>query len=687
MHPNYRPNIPYPETPEILQNRSLRQSGLKNLDASTLSQVYNWMYYSRRTDDRLRDLFRQGLVYGTLAGGQGNEGLAAPIGLLLDKEKDVVCFSHRNLAGHLIWSDHLCDHLCQYIANSGSPTLGREGNVHHGDPLTRSLPIISHLGPILSSVMGGVDSQRRLGKDAIGIGFIGDGASSTGDVHETMNMAAVLKIPIVFVIENNEYAYSTPMNEQFTGDSLGRRAEGYGMTHTTLDVSDTRKIVHEFDRVFSEVRESGFPTVVEVKTLRLRGHAAYDTCDYLTADIIKGWDKRDANPMLRQQLIETLGESPIKEAEETIDAFLEECINVSLAQPPIEEQDLQAGEFVNTFHGFKWKKAGQVFKNVTLAQALNEAHRMILEESDVSLIMGQDIATYGGAFKVTDKLFTEFGRNRVINTPLAESATVGYGIGLAFNEHRPIIEFQFADFATDATTQICLNAGTFYFRSGKCLPIVMRFPCGGGLTFGSFHSQELEGLYAQFPGLKILYPSTVQDAFDCMLAAYDSNDPVLLFEHKKLYRGLRSDLTVSNDYGHVWQPRLVREGEIATLVTYGQMVGICEKVCDYLEEEYEYSFEIIDLRALKPVNLEPIRESVRKTGRLVMVHEARRNNGFGAEVISQLTEELFFEMEAPPLRICSLDVPVPFASALEKQYMPNQESITQDIINWLEKLN
>tara|TARA_B100001123_G_scaffold440713_1_gene580348 strand:+ start:435 stop:2495 length:2061 start_codon:yes stop_codon:yes gene_type:complete len=686
MHPNYRPNIPYPDTPEILNARSVSNNNLQNVE-SALPQIYNWMYLSRRTDDRLRDLFRQGLVYGTLAGGQGNEGLAAPIGLLLDREIDVVCFSHRNLAGHLIWSDHLCDHLCQYMANAGSPTLGREGNVHHGDPLNRSLPIISHLGPLLSSVMGGVDSQRRNGEKAIGVCFIGDGASSTGDVHETMNFAAVLEIPVVFFIENNEYAYSTPISEQYTIESLASRADAYGMAATSLDISETQSIVSEVNRVFSEVRESGKPAVVEVKTLRLRGHAAYDTCHYLTDGIIEGWKKRDANQILRASLIEKLGEDAVLDAECTINAYLEECIKVSLAQPPISEQDLEADQFSNAFHGFQCKQEGLEVKNLTFAQALNHAHKLILEESDKAIVMGQDIATYGGAFKVTDELYDKFGREKVINTPLAESATVGYGIGLAFNGHRPVIEFQFADFATDATSQICLNAGTFYFRCGAKIPMVLRFPGGGGLTFGSFHSQEIEALYIHFPGLKVLYPSTVQDAFDCMLAAYDSDDPVLLFEHKALYRGLRGDIVINNDHNRVWQSRLVREGLVATLVSYGHLVTVCEKVCAYLEDEYEYSIELIDLRSLKPVDLDPIRESVRKTGRLIMVHEARRNTGFGAEVVSQIVEELFFYMEAPPLRIGSQNVPVPFAGPLEKQYLPTKESIVQDIINWLEHLS
>ena len=686
MHPHYRPDIPYPEAPAILQKRSLLPRDLEDKEGA-LKEVYHWMYLARRTDDRLRDLFRQGLVYGTLAGGQGNEGLAAPIGLLLDREIDVVCFSHRNLASHLIWSDHLCDHLCQYMANSGSPTLGREGNVHHGDPLNRSLPIISHLGTIIASVLGSIDSQRRLGHPALGIGFIGDGASSTGDIHETMNLASVLNIPMVFIIENNEYAYSTPISEQCAIESLASRATGYGMDYTILEISHTEEILTAFQRIFTRVRRLGKPTVVEVKTLRLQGHAAYDTCHYLTEDIMEGWNRRDANPILRERLIRSLGPEAIVEAEREIDSFLDTCIKVSLAQPPIPEQDLERESFSHTFTPMQWKNKDTAFKNLTFAQALNHAHGMILEDSDVSIVMGQDIATYGGAFKVTDGLFDAFGRERVLNTPLAESATVGYGIGLAFNGHRPIIEFQFADFATDATTQICLNAGTFYFRSGAKLPLVLRFPCGGGLTFGSFHSQELEALYIHFPGLKVLYPSTVQDAFDAMLAAYEADDPVLLFEHKGLYRGLRDDVIFHGHHHRVWKSRLVREGHFATFVTYGKMVGTCEKICAYLEDEYEYSLELIDLRALKPVDLDPIRESIRKTGRLIVAHEARLNSGFGAQIVSQMMEELFFEMEAPPLRIGALDTPVPFARSLEEMYLPTEDSITGEIIDWLEQFD
>jgi 2-oxoisovalerate dehydrogenase E1 component len=297
--------------------------------------------------------------------------------------------------------------------------------------------------------------------------------------------------------------------------------------------------------------------------------------------------------------------------------------------------------------------------------------------------MGQDIATYGGAFKVTDNLLKEFGRPRVLNTPLAESACTGYAIGLALNGHRPIEEFQFADFSTDATTQITLNAATMHFRSGAACPLVFRLPCGGGLTFGSFHSQELEAFFLSMPGLKGLYPSTPQDAFNALLAAYEDNNPVLLFEHKGLYRKGRAPVVWDPNYRSVWEPRHVRQGDFATLVTYGEMVHLAEEAADYLAGDYEVSLDLFDLRALSPLKLDAIHASLQRTGRLIVVHEGRRTHGFGAELISRLTEETFAALKAAPLRIASLDLPVPFAPELEREYRPTKDKIIERITAWM----
>jgi len=318
-----------------------------------------------------------------------------------------------------------------------------------------------------------------------------------------------------------------------------------------------------------------------------------------------------------------------------------------------------------------------------MAQALNRAHHKILAERPESLVLGQDIAAYGGAFKVTENLFKEFGRPRVVNLPVCESACTGYLIGLAVNGHRPIEEFQFADFSTDATTQITMNAATMHFRSGARLPMVLRFPCGGGLTFGSFHSEELEAFFLSMPGLKALYPSNPQDAFNALLAAFEDDNPVLLFEHKGLYRRGKEPVAWDPRYREVWNPNRIRSGDYATLVTYGEMVHLAREVCDYFAAEYERTIELWDLRALSPLRLDAIKDSLARTHRLIVLHEARRTHGFGAEIVASLAGEQFFSLEAPPLRICALDLPVPFAPELEAAFRPTKEKVIDSIVRWM----
>ena len=262
-------------------------------------------------------------------------------------------------------------------------------------------------------------------------------------------------------------------------------------------------------------------------------------------------------------------------------------------------------------------------------------------------------------------------------------ACTGYAIGLSLGGIRPIEEFQFADFTTEAVTQITLNAATYHFRSGAKVPLVLRLPCGGGLTFGSFHSQELESLFLSMPGLKALYPSTPQDAFNALIAAYEDDNPVLLFEHKALYRAAKAPVQWDPDYRDIWQPRQVRSGDFATIVTYGEMVNLATEVSAYFEDEYELGFEVFDLRALAPLHLDAIKTSLTRTHRLIVLHEGRRTHGFGAELVAQLTEDHFFDLESPPLRLAAHDLPVPFAPELETAYRPNRDSIISRIADWI----
>ncbi|HTL66113.1 MAG TPA: thiamine pyrophosphate-dependent enzyme [Lacunisphaera sp.] len=649
----------------------------------SLLLTYAWMQLARTSDNRILELFRQGLIQGTVTGGQGNEGLIVPLALLADKAVDVVSFSHRDLGGHLIWSGHLGEHLCQYFANAGSPTQGREGNIHHGDPGARSLPMISHLGIMLSNVVGATDSQRRLGRPAVGFTFFGDGASSTGDVHESLNLAALLPAPVVFVIENNGYAYSTPVSEQFACTDLFERARGYGLEGFALDCRDPAHVLRTLADAIERTRRTGRPLLIEARTFRLRGHAAYDTCDYMKPGEADAILAADPLPQFRARLAAAGHAAQLEAIDAEVRGYVEETIQAALALPPPDPAGMAADVFAPPAPSLPWQPTPAAPVSANFAQALNLGLDKILAERPEAIVLGQDIGTYGGAFKVTEGLVAKFGRARVFSTPLCESASTGYALGLAVNGHRAIEEFQFADFATDATTQIVLNAATYHFRSGQKCPVVLRLPCGGGLTFGSFHSQELEVAFLSFPGLKALYPSNPQDAFNALLAAYEDDNPVLLFEHKALYRRGKQPVRWDAGFRDVWQPAYLRRGDQATLVTYGEMVLLATGACDYLQSEYEWSFDLFDLRALAPLRLEAIKESLARTGRLVVIHEGRRTHGFGAELVARLTEEMFGTLKAAPLRIAALDLPVPFAPALEAVYRPSQDKIVEAIAGWL----
>jgi 2-oxoisovalerate dehydrogenase E1 component len=680
----------FPATPPIFSRRDLRGHDLTAHREDSLLQTYAWMQLARTGDNRILDLFRQGLIRGTVTGGQGNEALIVPLALLADKAVDVISFSHRGFGGHLVWSGHLCEHLAQYFANSGSPTKAREGNIHHGDPAARSLPMISHLGIMLSNVVGAVDSQRRLGRQSVGFAFFGDGSSSTGDIHESLNLAALLSVPVIFVIENNKYAYSTPICEQFVSTNLWERARGYGMEGFEMDCSDPEVVLQTLSSAIERARSTSRPILIEAHTFRLRGHAAYDTCDYMKPGEAEAILAQDPMPQWRAKLAKSGLADKLDAIDATTREFVEASIKAAMALPPIPVEGMGDDLFAPETAPMPWvHSVGSTTareskpENLTMAQAINHGLRKILKERPESLVLGQDIGTYGGAFKVTDGLLKEFGRPRVFSTPLCESASTGYAIGLATNGHRPIEEFQFADFATDATTQIVLNAATYHFRAGQKVPMVFRFPCGGGLTFGSFHSQELESALLSFPGLKALYPSTPQDAFNALLAAYEDDNPVILFEHKGLYRRGKHPVAFDPHYREIWQPKKLRSGDFATIVSYGEMVLHCDAACAYLAGEYETEFDLFDLRALSPLKLDAISESLEKTGRLVVVHEGRRTHGFGAELVARLTESHFAKLKAAPLRIAALDLPVPFAPELEAVYRPSKDKIVEAIAAWM----
>ncbi|MGH7946684.1 MAG: thiamine pyrophosphate-dependent dehydrogenase E1 component subunit alpha, partial [Opitutaceae bacterium] len=383
----------FPTPPAILGSRNLRIDELDHSPTDALVRIYAWMHLMRVSDNRILELFRQGLIRGTVTGGQGNEGLIIPLALLADKGNDVASFTHRDSGAHLIWGSNLVEHLNQYFANAGSPTKAREGNIHHGDVPNRSIPMISHLGAMLSVVAGATDSQRRQGRPAVGFAFFGDGASSTGDVHETMNLASLLSLPVIFVIENNCYAYSTPTCEQFaTGTELWKRAAGYGIDSFALDCTrDVSDVVRKLGAAIDKVRTTSRPMLIEANTLRLRGHAAYDTGDYLLPGESDGFFSRDPVPRFRAQVVEAVGLSRVAALEAELNEYLEACIKVAIATARPSPDGMEADLFAPPGAPLAWKPEPAAPAQLNIAQALNLGLRKILGERPESLILGQDI--------------------------------------------------------------------------------------------------------------------------------------------------------------------------------------------------------------------------------------------------------------------------------------------------------
>ena len=636
--------------------------------------AYRAMFFSRQLDERMLELFRKGYVKGTVASGIGNEATAVGMALPYRSGKDVVGLMHRDLASHLLMGATPYQLLCQYMANAESPTHGREGNVHHGDSAKRRLPMISHLGKMLSPVVGATWEARRQGEDVFGLAIIGDGGSSTGEFHEAINLAAVRHVPVIFLIQNNYYSFSTPVSAQFTCERLSDRAKGYNISGRTIDGTDVWEVYRTVYETLAAMRVKPSPAIIECMTLRLRGHAAYDKGDYVPREQLAQWLKQDPVPKARLRLQEicSLSETEIEATEAEVNAEIDDAVERALKVPKVNPK-AQAWSAYD--HSPQPRVEPFQAKNLKNGEAGNCALDRILENNPRAYLAGLDIGAYGSAFKTCKGLFERHGAERVIDMPLSEPAITGFSLGSTQLGGRPIIEFQFADFATEVATQLGMNVASWFYRSGCPAPILVRLPCGGGLTMGAFHSGEYEGLWSQFPGLKLLYPSTPQETFEALLAGFYDPNPCLVFEHKLLYWSKSGPVDFNGDLESVWRPRRYTEGDEVTVVAIGAMVDQAIAAAGLSER----SIEVWNPFVLRPLELGPIMESVAKTGRLVVVQECGRSQGMGNHLISVIARECFSNLKCAPQLVAAPDVPVPFAPELELVHRPGAEKIAAAI--------
>ncbi len=644
-----------------------------------LLAMYESMYKARHGEARLIELYRQGIVKGTVTSGEGNEATIVGAASALDPETDVCNFMQRDFAGYLVWGVSLYHLFSHYIANRDSSTEGKDGNVHHGMPSRGLLPMVSHLGAMLPNVVGAVYARRRNGTPSVGMAIIGDGGTSTGDFHESINIASVLDIPVLFLIENNQWAYSTPNKYQFRCDDLSTRAAGYGIEGERIDGTDVAAVYDRVTEIVETMRSRLAPFLLQVDSYRLAGHVAYDTADYVPKEELVEWRKRDPLVVARRRLTTETGiaDADLVALEARWEEEVSKEANRALDRERISPSTV--GWDTYSVSSETPRLPETTLSDATPVQAINRALDLAMESDPSVFLIGEDIGAFGGPFKTTKGLFEKYGRERVVDMPLAESGFTGFALGAAVMGMRPVVEMQFSDFSTDAVTQIGVNAGTFFFRTGHTAPLTIRMPGGGGLSYGPFHSEDLEGLFGTFPGLKIVYPSFVDDFFSLLLASIYDDNPVLFFECKYLHRRIKADVSFDGTVPALAGARVVREGSDVTVCAYGAMLHEALAAAGAAERAMGVSVEVVDPRVLKPFDTRTLVRSVSKTHRLLVVHEAWQACGVGAWIISSILQEVFFELDAPPLLYAAPDTPIPFAPELEAVYRPDRSGVLEKI--------
>jgi 2-oxoisovalerate dehydrogenase E1 component len=560
----------------------------------------------------------------------------------------------------------------QFTGKPSGFTQGRDRSFHFGTQDYHIVGMISHLGPQLG-VADGIALGNKLREDKkVTVVFSGDGGASEGDFHESINTAAVWDLPVIFVIENNGYGLSTPSNEQFKCKSFADKAIGYGMEGISIDGNNVLKVYETIKNLAESIRENPRPILLECVTFRMRGHEEASGTKYVPKELFDIWGRKDPVNTFEKFLIdegvltEDMIESIRAEIKHNIEAGLEQSETEKLPPPDTQKElyDMYMPciiEDSSTQSGAKTNKR--------LIDAISDGMRLAMRKHPNLVLMGQDIADYGGVFKITEGFVEEFGKGRVRNTPLCESAILGTGFGLSINKHKAMVEMQFADFVTEGMTQIINNLAKSHYRWGQNADVVVRMPTGAGVAAGPFHSQSNEAWFFKTPGLKIAYPAFPSDAKGLLLAAFEDPNPVMFFEHKGLYRSINEDILDEYYTIPFGKARLVKEGKAVTIVTYG--LGVHWAI-ELLEAHPEISADLIDLRTLAPLDTEAIFTSVKKTGRAFILHEDTLTGGIGGELSALITEHCFEYLDAPVMREGSLDTPVPMNADLEINFLPKE---------------
>ncbi|SEF94181.1 alpha-ketoacid dehydrogenase subunit alpha/beta [Flavobacterium urumqiense] len=639
----------------------------KNLTNNQLLDLYKRILKPRLIEEKMLILIRQGKVSKWFSG-IGQEAISVGVTAVLDSDEYILPM-HRNLGVFTGRNIPLYRLFSQWQGKANGFTKGRDRSFHFGTQQYKIIGMISHLGPQLG-VADGIALANKLKKNGkITAVFTGEGATSEGDFHEALNIASVWELPVMFIIENNGYGLSTPTNEQYRCENLADKGIGYGIESHIIDGNNILEVFNLLSELKASMIEKPRPVLLEFKTFRMRGHEEASGTKYVPQELMDMWAIKDPVDNYRKFLSENgiLSEEFNAALRSEIKMEIDESLALANAEPEIEASYSEELNDVYKPFQFELVNPSEEKENIRFIDAISNSLRESMERHPNSVIMGQDIAEYGGAFKITDGFVAQFGKERVINTPICESAVVSAGMGLSINGYKAIVEMQFADFVSTGFNPIVNLLAKSHYRWLENADVVVRMPCGGGTQAGPFHSQTNEAWFTKTPGLKVVYPAFPFDAKGLLNASINDPNPVMFFEHKQLYRSIYQD--VPKDYYTIplGKAALLKEGTDITIISFGAAV---HWALDTLAKNPEISADLLDLRTLQPLDTEAIFASVKKTGRVIIYQEDSMFGGIASDISAMIMENCFKYLDAPVKRVASLDSPIPFTKALEDQYLP-----------------
>ena len=641
----------------------------KNLAPKQLQAIYKSLLYPRLIEEKMLLLLRQGKI-GKWFSGIGQEAIAVGCTLALEDDEYILPM-HRNLGVFTCRNIPLWKLMAQWQGKATGFTKGRDRSFHFGSKENHIIGMISHLGPQLAIADGIALANKLNNANKVCLAFTGEGATSEGDFHEALNLAAVWDLPVIFVIENNGYGLSTPVNEQYRCEHLVDKAKGYGIKGVQIDGNNILEVYNTIKEIAQELRDNPKPVLVECLTFRMRGHEEASGTKYVPSHLFNLWSTKDPIANFENYLIaeNIISSQEIQSIKEEFRLKINTEVEKGYNQPePDVNPEQEIADMYSPFVTDSTPSQSEEILEARYIDAISLSLKHNMQKHENLVIMGQDIAEYGGAFKITQGFVEEFGKERVKNTPICESAVVGAALGLSINGFKAIVEMQFADFVTCGFNQIVNNLAKTHYRWGEKVDVVVRMPTGAGTGAGPFHSQSNEAWFIKTPGLLVVYPAFPDDVYGLLNASIDNPNPVIFFEHKYLYRKISGKIPTNNFTIPIGKAKLRAEGIQFSVITYGLGVHWALK---FKQDNPNLTFDIVDLRTLLPWDKEMVFESVKKTGRAIILHEDTEVAGFGAEISAVVTENCFKYLDAPVLRCASLDTAIPMNSDLEIQFLAN----------------